>query len=111
MRTISACIITDNNPKVLNAIESVYNSVDEIILVNTNGDFTHDISKLDKVKLFHFEWTKNFSEARNYSISKATGDYILIIVSCNLFLYKIFPLFLKTLAFQYGVSALNIWSK
>lgn len=78
---ISACIITNNNPQVLKAIESVYDSVSEIILVNTCDEFTLDISKLNKVKLFTFIWDDSFCDARNFSISKATGDWILIIDS------------------------------
>jgi len=79
---ISACIITDNNPAVLNAIESVYDSVSEIILVHTteNGNIKFP-KKWDKVKNFYFKWNDSFSDARNYSISKATGDWILIIDS------------------------------
>lgn len=78
---ISACIITNNDPKVLNAIKSVYDSVSEIILVNTSDRFELDIKGLDKVKLHWFKWCDSFSDARNYSISKATGKWILIIDS------------------------------
>jgi len=78
---ISACIITNNNPKVLDAIESVYESVNEIILVNTCKEFTIDIFKYDKIRLFQFDWNDSFSDARNYSISKAKGNWILIIDS------------------------------
>lgn len=81
MLNISACIITDNNPAVLNAIESVYDSVSEIVLVNTTDEFTLDISKYDKVKLYTFKWCDDFAKARNYSVSKATGDWILVIDS------------------------------
>ena len=78
---ISACIITDNNPKVLDAIKSVYFYVKEIILVNTANEFTLDISGLSKVKLFSFKWCDNFGKARNFAIKKAKGDYILTIDS------------------------------
>jgi glycosyltransferase involved in cell wall biosynthesis len=78
---ITACIITNNDPKVLNAIKSVYDSVSEVILVNTSDRFELDIKGLDKVKLHWFKWCDDFGKARNYSISKATGDYILTIDS------------------------------
>ena len=81
MLNISACIITNNNHSVLNAIKSVYDSVNEIILVNTCEDFTIDLTEHDKVKLYSFDWCDDFSKARNYSISKATGDWILVIDS------------------------------
>ena len=78
---ISACIITNNNPKVLDAIKSIYFFVKEIILVNTTDKFTLDISGLSKVKLFSFKWNDSFSDARNYGIDKAKGDWILVIDS------------------------------
>jgi len=81
MINISACIITNNNPMVIKAIESVYDSVSEIILVNTVKEFTVDIFKFDKVRLFQFDWNDSFSDARNYSIEKAKGDWILVIDS------------------------------
>ena len=81
MLNISACIITNNNHKVIDAIKSVYDSVNEIILVNTCEEFTIDLTEFDKVKLYSFDWCDDFSKARNYSISKATGDWILIIDS------------------------------
>ena len=78
---ISACIITDNNPKVLDAIKSVYDSVSEIILVNTSDRFELDIKGLDKVKLHWFKWCDDFGKARNFAVKKAKGDYILTIDS------------------------------
>ena len=79
---ISACIITNNNPQVLKAIESVYDSVSEIILVNTCKNFDlHTVNDMEKVKVYSFKWCDDFAKARNYSISKATGDWILIIDS------------------------------
>lgn len=79
---ITACIITNNDRRVLNAIKSVQSSCNEIILVETSGqnDFQKELNNLG-VKLFFKDWTKNFSEARNYSIEQATGEYILIIDS------------------------------
>ena len=72
---ISACIITNNNPAVLKAIESVYDSVNEIILVHTTETGNIKFPKeWDKVKNFFFKWNDSFSDARNDSISKATGD-------------------------------------
>ena len=87
---ISACIITDNNPAVLKAIESVYDSVNEIILVNTSDDSNKiemlvnefmTIKKEVKIKFYYYKWNDSFSDARNFSIKQATGDWILIIDS------------------------------
>lgn len=84
--SISACIITNNDRRVLDAIRSVKKFCNEIILVETSGrnDFTNELNDLD-VKLFYKDWNNDFSEARNYSIIKATGDYIFIIDSDEIF--------------------------
>jgi glycosyltransferase involved in cell wall biosynthesis len=37
------------------------------------------IAKQASVKSYDFDWIDDFSKARNYSIDKATGDYILIL--------------------------------
>ena len=66
---ISACIITDNDIRVLNAIKSVMNTCNEIILVETSGSnsFINELEKLN-VKLFYYNWDNNFSNARNFAI-------------------------------------------
>lgn len=85
MNSISACIITDNNPNVIKAIESVYDSVSEIILVNTVDSLSKDITDFifpdAKYKLFNFKWNDSFSDAFNYAISKATQDWTFLIHS------------------------------
>lgn len=79
--TISACMIVKNEEKFLGeCLTSINNLVDEIIVVDTGStDATKDIAKKagKKVKLFDFIWNNNFADARNFSISKATGDWIL----------------------------------
>jgi len=80
---ISACIITKDDPAVINAIKSVESSCFEIILVNTFP--TENVKELVKdnlkVKYYYFKWCDNFSKARNYGINKATGDWIFTIDS------------------------------
>ncbi|WP_046227677.1 TPR domain-containing glycosyltransferase [Paenibacillus dauci] len=79
--TISLCMIVKNEDKVLNrCLNSVKDQVDEIILVDTGStDNTLEIAKHYTDKIYHFDWVDDFAAARNYSISKATGDYILIL--------------------------------
>ncbi len=105
MLNISACIITNNNHSVLNAIKSVYDSVSEIILVNTCEGFTIDLTEYDKVKLYSFDWNDSFSDARNFSISKATGDWILIIDSDETMKQGI-----KYLSDQYDLYFANVYN-
>ena len=50
---------------------------EELIIVDTGStDRTKDIAKKYTEKVFDFSWTGNFSDARNYSFSKAECDYI-----------------------------------
>ncbi|BAC14543.1 hypothetical protein [Oceanobacillus iheyensis HTE831] len=53
---------------------------DEIIIVDTGSiDSTIDIAKQYTEKIFEFEWVDSFAKARNFSFSKATKDYILVL--------------------------------
>ncbi|MDR4509103.1 MAG: glycosyltransferase [Candidatus Brocadiaceae bacterium] len=77
--TLSACMIVKNEEKFLaQCLESVKNAVDEIIVVDTGStDRTVEIAQSFGAKLYHHPWRNNFSEARNYSLGYATGDWIL----------------------------------
>ncbi len=79
--TISACMIVKNEEEMLpDCLESIRNWVDEIIIVDTGStDKTVEIAESYGAKIYHQEWTKNFSFHRNHSISKATSDWIFII--------------------------------
>ncbi|GEM_PF-787851 len=76
---ISLCMIVrdeeNNLEKLLPSIEGVF---EEIIIVDTGSrDNTRAVAQKYNAKVFDFEWSDDFSAARNFSISKATGDYIL----------------------------------
>ena len=79
--TISLCMIVKNEEKFLsNCLESIENFVDEIIVVDTGStDKTIEIAKSFNSKLYYFKWDDNFSNARNFSIEKATMDWILVL--------------------------------
>jgi tetratricopeptide (TPR) repeat protein len=52
---------------------------DELIIVDTGStDRTKEIARAFGARVYDFKWTNNFSEARNYSLSKATGHWILV---------------------------------
>jgi len=78
MVSISLCMIVKNEEKVLGrCLKSVYDLVDEIIVVDTGSeDKTKEIAKNYGAKIYDFKWIDDFSAARNYSFSKATKDYI-----------------------------------
>jgi len=79
MPTLSLCMIVKNEEKHLTrCLSSVQNVVDEIVVVDTgSSDNTIEIAKSFNAKIFHFDWVDDFSAARNFAMSKCTGDWIL----------------------------------
>ncbi|MGB9977613.1 tetratricopeptide repeat-containing glycosyltransferase family 2 protein [Thermovenabulum sp.] len=82
---LSICMIVKNEEKNLErCLESIKPLLDsglaELIVVDTGSeDLTVEIAKKYTKKLYYFPWNNNFSEARNYSISFARGEYIFIL--------------------------------
>lgn len=78
MITISLCMIVKNEENVLErCIRPLIPLMDEIIIVDTGStDRTREIALQFTDKVYDFAWTGNFSDARNFSFSKATMDYI-----------------------------------
>jgi len=79
--TVSLCMIVKNEEKHLSrCLHSAKPVVDEMIIVDTGStDRTKDVAKAFGAKLYDFKWTDDFSEARNYSISKAEGKWIFVL--------------------------------
>lgn len=73
-------MIVKNEEKVIErCLNSVLGHVDEIIIVDTgSNDKTKEISLNFPVQLYDFKWENDFSKARNFSISKASNDWILV---------------------------------
>lgn len=78
---LSLCMIVKNEEQHLHTcLMSVRAAVDEMIVVDTgSSDRTKDIARAFGAKVFDFPWTGDFSEARNFSLAKASGDWILIL--------------------------------
>jgi len=78
--SISLCIIVKDEEKLIkNCLNSVKNIYDEIIVIDTGSkDKTINIAKKFGAEIYEFEWNDNFSDARNFSLQKATKDWILI---------------------------------
>ncbi|MCX7884944.1 MAG: glycosyltransferase [Caloramator sp.] len=78
--SISLCMIVKNEEEnIKRCLESIYDIVDEIIIVDTGStDRTIDIAKEYNAKIYNFQWNENFSDARNLSLEMASGDWILI---------------------------------
>lgn len=79
MCTISLCmIVKDEESNIRRCLESVKDAVDEIIIVDTGStDRTKELCKKYTDKIFDFVWEDNFAQARNFSIEKASSDWIL----------------------------------
>ncbi|MDP4110319.1 MAG: glycosyltransferase, partial [Bacillota bacterium] len=75
----SLCMIGKNEEKTLGrCLDSVRDLVDEIIIVDTgSSDETKKTALKYTDKIYDFEWTDDFSKARNYSFSKAAMEYIM----------------------------------
>jgi tetratricopeptide (TPR) repeat protein len=79
--TLSLCmIVKDEEAHLAKCLMSVKDIVDEMIVVDTGStDQTKDIATAFGAQVFDFTWTNDFSEARNVSLSKASGDWILVL--------------------------------
>lgn len=79
--TISLCMIVKNEEKYLaKSLMSVKPVVDQMVVVDTgSSDRTKDIARAFGAEVYDFEWKDNFADARNFSLSKAKGDWIFIL--------------------------------
>lgn len=87
---ISVCIITKNESKnIWECLNRLKPYEFEIIVVDTGStDDTRTIAYQFTDKVYEFEWCDDFSAARNFSISKATNEYVLII-DCDEFITEL----------------------
>ena len=78
MATISVCMIVKNEENVLaRCLDSLKGLWEELIIVDTgSSDKTKEIAARYTDKVYDFTWTGNFSDARNFSFSKAGCEYI-----------------------------------
>ncbi|HOP74608.1 MAG TPA: tetratricopeptide repeat protein [Bacillota bacterium] len=81
MTKLSLCmIVKDEADTIGSCLESVRDLVDEMIVVDTGSiDDTPQIAEKLGAKVHHFQWNDDFSEARNYSLQLAQGDWILFL--------------------------------
>jgi glycosyltransferase involved in cell wall biosynthesis len=71
-------IVKDEEKWLEGCVDGVKPILDEIIIADTgSNDRTPQIAERLGAKLFHYKWDNNFSNARNFAISKASGDWIL----------------------------------
>ncbi len=78
---ISLCMIVKNEEEHLaKCLDNIKNHMDEIVIVDTGSeDRTKEIAREYTDKIYDFEWCDDFSKARNFSLSKASNDWVLIL--------------------------------
>lgn len=81
IHSLSLCIIArDESAFIGPCLDGIKSLVDEIILVDTGSkDRTADIGRIFGARVHDFKWCDDFSAARNYSLSKAAGRWVLIL--------------------------------
>ena len=81
MVSISVCmVVKDEEENLERCLESVKDIADEIVIVDTgSGDRTKDIARRYTNNVFDFKWVNDFSRARNFSLSKAVGEWVFFL--------------------------------
>lgn len=83
MVPISVCIITKNEEvNIEKCLAPLMPYGFEIVVVDTGStDRTKEVAAKYTDKIYDFEWCDDFSAARNFSLSKASHNYVLILDS------------------------------
>jgi glycosyltransferase involved in cell wall biosynthesis len=78
---ISLCVIVKNEAQHLaRMLESVRDVVAEIIVVDTgSNDGSAAIAEEYGARIFSYEWSNDFADARNFSLRQATHPWILVL--------------------------------
>jgi glycosyltransferase involved in cell wall biosynthesis len=72
-------IVKNEEKHLAYCLNSLTPVADEMIVVDTGStDKTKVIAEAFGARIFDFEWINDFSAARNYSLSRAQGDWILV---------------------------------
>jgi len=73
-------IVKNESRCLARCLKSVANTVNEMVVVDTGStDSTVQIAQDMEAKVFDFKWIDDFSAARNFSLEKTTGDWILVL--------------------------------
>lgn len=78
---ISICIITKNEVTNLNeCLKCASKYPFELVVVDTGStDDSVEVARKYTDKVFFFEWCNDFSKAKNYAISCATNDFVMVL--------------------------------
>jgi tetratricopeptide (TPR) repeat protein len=77
--TLSVCmIVKDETANLLRSLGPIAAHVDEVVVVDTGStDDTPAMASRLGARVFHFDWRDDFAAARNESIARARGDWIM----------------------------------
>lgn len=82
-------IVKNEETYLAQCFDSVKDIVDEIIVVDTGStDKTQEICEHYHVSFYSYPWEDDFSKARNYSLSFAQCDWILILDADEMILHS-----------------------
>lgn len=90
MLPISVCVIARNEDNhIEECLKRLRPCKFEVIVVDTGSvDRTIELASKYTDKVYQYEWCSDFSAARNFSIEKATNDWILVI-DCDEYLENV----------------------
>lgn len=79
--TLTLCmIVKDESANLPRCLQSVATHVDEMVVLDTgSSDETVAIAQSYGAQVHHYEWTGNFSDARNEALKYLTGDWVLVL--------------------------------
>lgn len=79
--SLSLCMIVRNEARMLGpCLFGIKPLVDEIILIDTGSlDRTADVGRLFGAQVHAFAWCDDFAAARNFALTKASGEWILVL--------------------------------
>lgn len=99
MPSISLCMIVRDEEQYLPAcIASVKGLVDELIVVDTgSSDRTKEIARQAGAKVFDFSWQEDFAAARNFALTKATKEWVLVLDADEVLAAQDYPRFRELL--------------
>ncbi|MCY6483673.1 glycosyltransferase [Clostridium aestuarii] len=78
---LSLCMIVKNEEENLKeCLEKLELYIDDIVIIDTGStDKTKEIAAEFTDEIYDFKWCNDFAAARNFSLSKASNDWILVI--------------------------------
>lgn len=88
---LTACVIVKNEQnnikRWLNCMQQI---ADELVVIDTGStdDTINIVKKNSMAQIYKFNWCNDFSAAKNYAISKATGDWIVFLDADEFFTQK-----------------------